>query len=718
MMQSSGKPPTGKAKVQMSSRASTGQSSTQGATRASIAPGLGLTTLGGVKGKMRKREKPKPVPKPISLMSTATNQEKLSEPGPKEDDDGLSTSPQLMELATPMQPKEAVVENPHQRVEHATQPESPPKIADTGGPMDEDDLFGSPISPLPDEAIFGPPTSDDTMADANTAEHTPASEFPPAVPSASEHAADVSMGVAEQDHGDADIEMTDVTDTPVIASMSEIPSVSKSPKSRLKKRMPSVMPAGSRVTRSSSLKRKADEQPEDEPGRFQFSIVNVCKLTKKNPARKRSPSSTATTTKPTTMPQKTPTAKGKEKAILLNNEDSSELSEPPEDMPMPSRASLPSFARPTASSLAKTPVKPSAARSPSKIPLPKSGHSSPIKLARSNSFSTLDGVTRPSYNKGSALHALTNALEKLRKPTLSRPGTSMGFEPNDVLTSDGEDEEPAKSTGPSTMPNRKSQSLEDVTMAGKGRKPLSSGAQRTLPFGKSGGVFTGTGAVMRGGINGRGRAPKASRNPGLPMVIGSPVKGGKIATDDDDMDVEVVAQNGHPLSDDPKETISTDSKAKLSDSTSDLWKQNAARRASLASQALSQSVSALPAKSPPSTSKKSAPGSMGPPATPPRREGLRALRSTSGSQPSGSSRSETVEASKAVEKKPEKKPTLDVLKGCRVFVDVYDNEGTNLGDFYSNMLMNLGARVFSGLGQTCTHIVYRNGRDGTLKKWK
>ncbi|EJD08435.1 uncharacterized protein FOMMEDRAFT_74597 [Fomitiporia mediterranea MF3/22] len=62
--------------------------------------------------------------------------------------------------------------------------------------------------------------------------------------------------------------------------------------------------------------------------------------------------------------------------------------------------------------------------------------------------------------------------------------------------------------------------------------------------------------------------------------------------------------------------------------------------------------------------------------------------------------------------------SLDVLAQCTVFVDVRTDEGDDAGALFVDMLRGLGAKVLTRVGQTCTHIVYKNGLASTLTKYR
>ncbi|KAJ6593558.1 hypothetical protein B0H19DRAFT_919775 [Mycena capillaripes] len=62
---------------------------------------------------------------------------------------------------------------------------------------------------------------------------------------------------------------------------------------------------------------------------------------------------------------------------------------------------------------------------------------------------------------------------------------------------------------------------------------------------------------------------------------------------------------------------------------------------------------------------------------------------------------------------------LTILKGCIVFVDIISDIGDDSArSFITDMLKNLGARVLGSVGQTCTHIVYKNGLRSTYNRYK
>ncbi|KAL5531907.1 hypothetical protein ACEPAF_5470 [Sanghuangporus sanghuang] len=62
--------------------------------------------------------------------------------------------------------------------------------------------------------------------------------------------------------------------------------------------------------------------------------------------------------------------------------------------------------------------------------------------------------------------------------------------------------------------------------------------------------------------------------------------------------------------------------------------------------------------------------------------------------------------------------SLDVLDQCTVFVDVRTEEGEDAGALFVDMLRGLGAKVLTRVGQTCTHIVYKNGLSSTVTRYR
>ncbi|KAF5380535.1 hypothetical protein D9615_004724 [Tricholomella constricta] len=427
-----------------------------------------------------------------------------------------------------------------------------------------------------------------------------------------------------------------------------------------------------------------------------------------------------------------------------------------------------SFSRPTQSTVAKQAL----SKSPGKSRPDRPAASSPSKLTRSASmFSSRPAGslsrTFTGYGgiAGSSLSTLSSALEKLHQPPPGRPNTSMGFNrdgldssfelkgtskddtsvgPSASKSSSGGASSPAKAaggsrlmqrtliTGPRSSVTGKSIFGAGTVLRGPGGFKVPGNALKTGSriFGVGGGAFTGTTRVRT--------LQKASRKTSLPSVMASPVKGGDggDATDvahNDEQEPEVgssttvFADQGLPLND----------KGKGKERSADSWRSNASRRVSLASQALSQSLNELPSKA--------SPGLMGPPMTP-TRKGTRSASSTYPSSeafmPSGgdgerlspSTRSVTmglrnaalsvsksgagtskISAASAASRATE---ALKVLKDCVIFVDVRTDDGDEAGSLFVEMLEGVGARILTRVGQTCTHIVFKNGLMSTLTRYR
>lgn len=212
---------------------------------------------------------------------------------------------------------------------------------------------------------------------------------------------------------------------------------------------------------------------------------------------------------------------------------------------------------------------------------------------------------------------------------------------------------------------------------------------------------------------------KASRQTTLQTVIGSPVKGGahtgsleegmpdiqfasrtSAATPSgdtgDNMSVWTDIETDHdidfiesPIQDD--QTFDLKGKAKEHPT----WKHQASRRASLASQFLSESLSELP-QTPDSASTSTS--------TIPKRQHTLGLRSAS-REPSATRSSQataharnTTGGSNANTSGPlgagsAKSGALTVLKNCSIYVDVRTDDGDDAGSLFVDMLRGMGARV-------------------------
>ncbi|KAI0918908.1 hypothetical protein AcV5_001967 [Taiwanofungus camphoratus] len=240
---------------------------------------------------------------------------------------------------------------------------------------------------------------------------------------------------------------------------------------------------------------------------------------------------------------------------------------------------------------------------------------------------------------------------------------------------------------------------------------------------------------------------KASRETSLPVVQGSPVKGGtkgEGCADAKDMgfdglpaENEQLAVFENPISTDAAgvyEAAMTQIGSQVSDKSGTTHRRDdASRRASLASQHLSQSLSSLP-ETPPSFATSS---QISAPSTTPGK-GKVILRAASSSYPSDSQTSThnapgaTTKAAGSGAHVSAKKVTesanapvasgspgsLAVLKECTIFVDVRTDDGDDAGALFVDMLKGMGARVLTRVGQTCTHIVYKNGLMSTVTRYR
>ena len=290
-------------------------------------------------------------------------------------------------------------------------------------------------------------------------------------------------------------------------------------------------------------------------------------------------------------------------------------------------------------------------------------------------------------------------------------------------------------------------------------------------------VFGGGPGFQKSGVMGHRVFGKVSQKSSLPVVEGSPVKGGGTLMDMDqavvsDDEVEVtggpmlpppvpfkVFRDPQPEASTSKHPAGTGASSSPSAGLGDVffdpmddefdakvhdeaWRRHASRRASYVMHNLSQSLSALP-DSPPKRKEK---GSMGPPPVPGTRTGLRSANSTTptsskdtqGKTTSGPSSNGKQETNGAGGSGKKKAPVLKILKSCVVFVDVRTDEGDEAGGLFVEMLKGLGARVshdptsliacakgtslgsqtLGSMGQTCTHIVFKNGHTSTVKRYR
>ncbi|KAJ3536010.1 hypothetical protein NMY22_g6226 [Coprinellus aureogranulatus] len=365
--------------------------------------------------------------------------------------------------------------------------------------------------------------------------------------------------------------------------------------------------------------------------------------------------------------------------------------------------------------------------STSRIPVKRPHSPSPVKLARSASLSSRP----PSRLKddGSALSSLSHALEKLRKPGPSRPNTSLGFNPDR-----SEDDIAPTPSSRSFAQDDSNVALDPSTTTRESsyfllrprRKPMK---QSTLLFSKAGAA---RGRSMMGGFT---RVPKASRNPGLATVIGSPVKGGQASKmpegAEEDMDSVPSSSAVKALEESPF----LDNAVPVEQSEKSKGKQRekddySTRRASTVSASLSESILAF--------REENAKGKvlMGPPPVPDRlsarssgTNGSPEATGETSSTPPGrrSARSAAVAAVAAnhallTKKAPEapKSPVnlaLKFLKDCVIYVDVKTEDSEEAGSLFVEMLEGVGARILKQVGQSCTHIVYKNGLQSTINKY-
>ncbi|KAG6810676.1 hypothetical protein H0H92_010762 [Tricholoma furcatifolium] len=550
---------------------------------------------------------------------------------------------------------------------------------------------------------------------------------------------------------------TTITEAPLEQKPVDLPKKKLTTrKVHVSKRMPTSIPGPNRITRSASLKRNqmVVEVPKALPSNFSSkkSLVKSSSSASLEPEIVASSSSSklAEDASPDTA-MSTPTPDIPAEAVTA---DSISQGSPMRlDSPTKKTAKTPksSFAQPTKSALAKQ-------VSPTKPTMSKSRNSSPNKIGRSASMISRSRAslsrTFTSYSnlEGSSLSTLSSALEKLQQRPPERPNTSMGFNREDPdtsieLKSTSQDDTSVtqisalKATSSSSQGVGSSRLVQRTLFGGRssltGKSAIGSSGtmmRGTGGFkmpGKTGKLFgVGSSGVFTGAM--RRTVQKASRKTSLPSVMASPVKG---AHADDAMDI--ADDNDHPSGDSPADLpadslLPLNDKGKGKEPVPQTWESAASRRVSLASQALSQSLIASSAKPPPGI------GLMGPPATPKGRK----ARSTSSNYPSSSSsggettRPETPtrsslrlaksasesgsSGSKAAPAAPAliRPEPLKILKDCVIFVDVRNDDGEEVGSLFVEMLEGLGARILTRVGQTCTHIVFKNGLSSTINRYR
>ncbi|KIY63220.1 hypothetical protein CYLTODRAFT_360339 [Cylindrobasidium torrendii FP15055 ss-10] len=68
---------------------------------------------------------------------------------------------------------------------------------------------------------------------------------------------------------------------------------------------------------------------------------------------------------------------------------------------------------------------------------------------------------------------------------------------------------------------------------------------------------------------------------------------------------------------------------------------------------------------------------------------------------------------------PKRHSDSGVLAGVRAYVDVRSGEsGEDNSLWFEEQLEQLGAKVLSSFGSTCTHLVYKDGTLTTFRRWK
>ncbi|KAH9042460.1 hypothetical protein EDB85DRAFT_1856341 [Lactarius pseudohatsudake] len=377
----------------------------------------------------------------------------------------------------------------------------------------------------------------------------------------------------------------------------------------------------------------------------------------------------------------------------------------------------------------------------------------------------------PSRSKHTGLSNLSLALEKLKAPPPSRPATTLGFtrDTDSVIgtskpTPKAMDDSAVLGSAASLQPNAHASGSKTTTVITRpSNLPPAAGPVAKISL--NSGIVVGKSSFSKprgfvyGGVGKRRPFEKVSKKSSLPVVEASPVKGSESSRAVNGNPGELpLLSTGHML---PPASVSRgkdDSQAaapaplagiepmKLQEAfhresdekivgdladtgeaeLPDVWK-DASRRASLASQFLQQTLAVLPATPPPGGSKSTAvvrpqSSSQG------TRSGLRSCsgldvagsRSASGA-PSNSPGVRThVSHSGTTAGAPSatKPSSLKVLKSCTIFVDVRTDDGDDAGGLFVDMLRGLGAKIIGRAGQSCTHIVYKNGLMSTLTKYR
>jgi hypothetical protein len=289
----------------------------------------------------------------------------------------------------------------------------------------------------------------------------------------------------------------------------------------------------------------------------------------------------------------------------------------------------------------------------------------------------------------------------------------------------------AASSSKAANGNEPVQKTLTMFMSSKGAGSLKAGNPPIMRATGRPGVGNNNKTSIFGGVGGGVRRTISKRTP-LPMVLGSPVKGGQGAdamVDENEVGEaartsvteEASDNNSMASANISTATVLVDDSAPTEGSGKGKLKEtrpDASRRLSSLSYALSRSVNALPSANPPTK------GLMGPPATPPsignRSTGSNASGASSASPsqagPSGATRSSAriAKSAPALTKTkagtdghasssnkgaadasaPTPSPeTRKILDGCVIFVDVKTEDGDEAGSVFVKMLEDLGARV-------------------------
>ncbi|KAH9177811.1 hypothetical protein EDB89DRAFT_1844241 [Lactarius sanguifluus] len=384
-----------------------------------------------------------------------------------------------------------------------------------------------------------------------------------------------------------------------------------------------------------------------------------------------------------------------------------------------------------------------------------------------------------SRSKHTGLSNLSLALEKLKAPPPSRPATTLGFT-RDTDSVVGTSKPTPKAMDDSAVrlgnglpPSARMAATPLKRAASVGSAASlqpnahASGSKTTMMITRPSNLPPAAGpprGFVYGGVGKRRPFEKVSKKSSLPVVEASPVKGSESSRAVNGNPGELpLLSVGHML---PPASVSRgkdDSQAaapappvgiepmKLQEAFTgnvgvpkadekmvgdladageaelpDVWK-DASRRASLASQFLQQTLAVLPTTPPPGGSKSTAvvrpqSSSQG------TRSGLRSSsgldvvgsRSASGAPSNGPGVRTHVSPSGTTAGAPSatKPSSLKVLKSCTIFVDVRTDDGDDAGGLFVDMLRGLGAKIIGRAGQSCTHIVYKNGLMSTLTKYR